>query len=234
MDVSICKQSFLPSCTLIIMWHREVAHPLWTRERGGIHHSLLVILTICKFPLSPQWSKHHNLSIRVTDLYTISTPRGCGCPACANTPFLMTCRLSASLCMVLREAEIRCGLQVHLSCRLTLWLLKKSMPLLENTGSVITFSLPFDLGQNVASQFSFHMITASLTLLWAQNRFEHVCKCALSLRAAEHYLFKMHRRQTAAILKELFRWNISNLQQIFYLVVWVSSSQSSSLWLSFD
>lgn len=53
--------------------------------RGSIHHFLLVLPSVYRFLLCPQWSKYHNLSIKVTDLYTISTPWGC----CSVQPLLI-------------------------------------------------------------------------------------------------------------------------------------------------
>lgn len=208
-----------------------MSHPLWTQERGSIHHAFLVIPPICRFPLCPKWSKHHNLSVRVTDLYTISTSRRCVCRVFANSPLLMTCWPSASLNMCGSE---RVGdrmwsagpfiIKSHLVATE-----KNSSragpPFREHSVRDYCVSLPFDPGQNVASQFSFHVIAASIA-----HALLHCCGPQIALNMYVNVLspwgqlsiicLKCTGGKLQPSSKSFSGKNISNLQQIFYLVVW--------------
>lgn len=96
---------------------------------------------------------------------------------------------------------------------------------LREPGAVITvFLCLLNPGQNVAFELSIYVITASIAQAvlhcCGQQIALNTCKCSLSLRAAEHYLFKMHRKQTAAIFKELLWQKKKNLISNKYLTLW--------------
>lgn len=143
------------------------------------------------------------------------------CKSTISDDLLTVC---ISKCVWFWGLAIRCGLQVL--CNAVSKSCTAGLPLREPGAVITVFLCLLKPGQNVAFEFSIYVITASIAHAvlhcCGQQIALNTCKCSLCLRAAEHYLFKMHGRQTAAIFKELLwqKKKKSNLQQISYLVVW--------------
>lgn len=133
--------------------------------------------------------------------------------------------------MLLRGSAIKCGLQ-GVSSHFVLYF---HFVILEKTS---TAGLP--QGPWLFCFFSIwlwaelYLSTLKVNVVWSQHQplwvvvvvllwgsFEHVCKCFSCLRAAEQYLFKMHRKYTAAIFKELFYSQIFLICiKIKYFTLW--------------